>query len=152
MHCKASKQRALCFYQHILEWVLYLPQLIRSDQHITTCSMACHCAVSCRTFHVLPPSSVVRSHHRACRSSRSVLLSEARSSPHPSAPFRPCLRPSERVAARSVPSKPPPGADRAGATLTGAVRTGLEPRVPVQSRKSVDLRKYASPSAADGHH
>ena len=35
-------------------------------------------------------------------------MSKARSSPHPSALFRPCLRSSERVPARSVPSKPPP--------------------------------------------
>ena len=33
---------------------------------------------------------------------------DARYSPHPSAPCRPCLQPSERVPARSVPSKPPP--------------------------------------------
>ena len=63
------------------------------------------------------------------------------SSPHPSALFRPCLRPSERVPARSVPSKPPPAAleavltgrngpgrartvaNRAGTALTGAVRS-----------------------------
>ena len=67
----------------------------------------------------------------------------ARSSPHPSALLRPCVRPSERVPASSVPSKPPPVAaggglteragpgrartvaKRAGTALTGAVRTGL---------------------------
>ena len=66
----------------------------------------------------------------------------ARSSPHPSALFRPCLRLSERVPARFVTSKPPqtrleavltrqngPGrartvANRAGTALTGAMRTG----------------------------
>ena len=71
---------------------------------------------------------------------------ETRSSPHPSALFRPCLRPSERVPARSVRSKPPPTAagdgltrrngpgrartvsNRAETALTGAVRTGLESR------------------------
>ena len=71
--------------------------------------------------------------------------SQALSSPHPSALFRPCLRPSERVPARSAPSKPPPApleavlsgtangpgraqtvANRAGTALTGAVRTGLQ--------------------------
>ena len=35
-------------------------------------------------------------------------LCNARSSPHPSALFRPCLRPSEHVPVRSIPSKPPP--------------------------------------------
>ena len=43
-----------------------------------------------------------------------LLQSDARSSPHPSALFRPCLRPSERVPARSVRSKSPPGAPRGG--------------------------------------
>ena len=70
--------------------------------------------------------------------------SKARSSPHPSALFRPCLRPSERVPARSVPSKQPPAALKAvwtgrngpgrartvairvGTALTGTVRTGLQ--------------------------
>ena len=68
--------------------------------------------------------------------------SKDRSSPHPSALFLSSLRPSERVPARSVPSKPPPSplgggltgrngrgrartfANRAGTALTGAVRTG----------------------------
>ena len=45
--------------------------------------------------------------------------SEARSSPHPSALSRPCLRPSKRVPARSVPSKPPPAAPALGRSQTG---------------------------------
>ena len=69
---------------------------------------------------------------RSCSSGR-VTISDARSSPHPSALLRPRLRPSERVPARSVPSKPPgfdgprrarTVASRAGAARTGAVRTG----------------------------
>ena len=56
--------------------------------------------------------------------------SKARSSPHPSALLRSCLRLSERVPARTVPSKPPPTAPGggAGAALTGAVRTALKGR------------------------
>ena len=43
----------------------------------------------------------------------------ARSSPHPSALFRPCLRPSERAPARSVPSKPGGGFDGTEWARTG---------------------------------
>ena len=71
------------------------------------------------------------------------VTTETRSSPHPSALFRPCLRPFERVPARSVSSKRlqrrlaavlsgqnGPGrtrtvTNRAGTALTGAMRTGL---------------------------
>ena len=77
-------------------------------------------------------------HSRASHSSPS----QVRSSPHASALFRPCLRPSERVPARSVPSKPHPAAleavlmgrngpgrartvaNRTRTALTGATRTG----------------------------
>ena len=71
---------------------------------------------------------------------------DARSSPHPSALFRPCLRPSERIPTRPGPSsqnrlqapleevlteRNGPGrartvANRAGTALTGAVRTGFQ--------------------------
>ena len=44
---------------------------------------------------------------------------QARLSPLPSALFRPCLRPSERVTARSVPSKPPLQKVAAGAVPGG---------------------------------
>ena len=75
-----------------------------------------------------------------------VLLEPLTPGPHRNrqALFRPCLRPSERAPARSVPSRPPPAAagggfdgteragpgraqtvaNRAGTALTGAVRTG----------------------------
>ena len=54
-------------------------------------------------------------------------LIEAQSSPHPSAPFRPCLRQSKRVPARSVPSRLPLEADfdrteRAGTHSDGRKR------------------------------
>ena len=63
--------------------------------------------------------------------------SQARSSPHPSALFRPCLRPSERVPAyqnrlqqvlsgRNGPGRARTVANRAGTALTVAVRTGLQ--------------------------
>ena len=74
---------------------------------------------------------------------------QARSSPHPSALLRPCLRPSECVPDRSVlsktaswrrleavltgwnrPERARTVANRAGAALTGAVRTGLESQSP----------------------
>ena len=57
---------------------------------------------------------------------------EARSSPHPSALHRPCLRPSERPAppleagltGRNGPGRARAVANRTGSALTGAVRTG----------------------------
>ena len=42
----------------------------------------------------------------AAAAAETGVSTNARSSPHPSALFRPCLRPSECVPARSVPSKP----------------------------------------------
>ena len=62
--------------------------------------------------------------------------SEARSSPHPSALFRPCLQPSERVTARSVPSKPPPGAPGGG--FDGTERTRTRSAGRKQDRNSAD--------------
>ena len=62
--------------------------------------------------------------------------SEARSSQHPSALFRRCLRPSERVAARSVPSKSPPGA--LGGGFDGTERTGAHSDSCKQGRISAD--------------
>ena len=57
-----------------------------------------------------------------CFTASASASTEVRSSPHPSALFRPCLRPSERVPARSVPSKPPPA--MLGAVLTGRNGSG----------------------------
>ena len=93
--------------------------------------------------------------------------SEARSSPHPSAPFPPCLRPSERVPVRSVPSKPPPGGPGGGfdgtertvtrsdgrkqarAALTGAVRTGSEWPPCDGDRRGSDGRRGVSGRGGD---
>ena len=58
--------------------------------------------------------------------------SQTRSSPHPSTLFRPCLRPSERVPVRSVPSKPPPDA------LDGTERAGTRSDGRKQGRNSAD--------------
>ena len=60
----------------------------------------------------------------------------ARSSPHPSALFRLCLRPAERTPARSVPSKPPPGA--AGCSFDGTERARTRSDGRKQSRNSAD--------------
>ena len=59
-----------------------------------------------------------------------------RSSPQPSALLQPCLRPSERVAARSVPLKPPPGA--AGGGFEGTERAGTRSDGLKQGRNSAD--------------
>ena len=80
----------------------------------------------------------------------------ARFSPHPSALFRPCMRPSERVPARSVPSKPPPAplkavsrkqgrnsADRCGenrALLADRSAVSAEPPLPLLFGSRSDRR------------
>ena len=102
-------------------------------------------------------------HRAACAASRWAI---ARSSPHPSALSRPCLRPSERVPARSVPSKPPPGAaapleavltgrngpgrarmvaNRAGTALTCTVRTGRK-----SERRDSSLARAETGTRKDG--
>ena len=117
------------------------------------CSMYTDGRVLCATENLGPcggvGSAVILQRHgrlrlaiKACRAGPPS-VPDARSSQHPAALFRPCLRPSERVPARSVSSKPPPAAlgagltgrngpgrartiaIRAGAALTGAVRTAL---------------------------
>ena len=55
---------------------------------------------------------------------------------YPSALFRPCLRPSERVPARSVPSKPPPAA--AGGGFDGTERATTRSDGRKQGRNSTD--------------
>ena len=60
----------------------------------------------------------------------------ARVSPHPSALLRPCLRPSERVSVRSVPSKPPPAAPRCG--FDGTEQAGTRSDGRKQGRNSAD--------------
>ena len=85
--------------------------------------------------------------HPPMVSAQDSVGSQARSPPHPSALFRPCLQPSERVPASSFLSKSPPaaleailtgrkGLGRAGTAansaetaLTGAVRTGCQASV-----------------------
>ena len=63
--------------------------------------------------------------------------SEARSSPHPSALFRPCLRPSERVQARSVvPSRQT--RLLAGGGFDGTGRAGTRSDGRKQGRNSAD--------------
>ena len=63
-------------------------------------------------------------------------VAETRSSPHPSALFQPCLRPSERVPARFVTSKPPPGAPGGGFDGTERAETLSDGRK--QDRNSAD--------------
>ena len=62
--------------------------------------------------------------------------SEARSSSHPSALCRPCLRPYEHVSARSVPSKPSTGAARGG--FAGTERAGTRWDGRKQGRNGAD--------------
>ena len=97
------------------------------------------CHVSCRYRLGFRSYSEKKSRGRRDKPPQAVKV-KARTSPHQSALFQPCLRPFERVTARSVQSKPPPAAaggafdgpggartvaNRAGTALTGAVRTGL---------------------------
>ena len=64
---------------------------------------------------------------------------KTRSSPHPSALVRPCLRPSQRVPARPVPSKPPPAARRrTGGGFDGTERAGTRSDGLKQGRDSAD--------------
>ena len=64
------------------------------------------------------------------------VTSYVRSLPHPSALFRPCLQPSERVPARSVPSKRPPVAPGGG--FDGTERAGTRSDGRTQGRNSAD--------------
>ena len=78
--------------------------------------------------------SPYRLYHSNVLLSRQWFVCEAWCSPHPSALFRPCLQPSERALARSVPSKPPPGAAEGG--FDGTKQAGTRGRK--QGRNSAD--------------
>ena len=71
-------------------------------------SASCRLGSGTVGFRCLPePDSLLRVPHVSCCQSSPLLgpPNYSRSSLHTSALFRPCLRPSERVPARSVPSK-----------------------------------------------
>ena len=92
-----------------------------------------------RTGECRPPGSGVTARRRTAGSryrAGSVQPTDARSSPHPSALFRPCLRPSERVPARSVPLKTASSA--AGSGFVGTERAGKRSDGRKRGRNSAD--------------